>query len=152
MAHRGDVGGPFHTVAPVRRPPPPLPSLETPTARPGNIGIGRYARGMILEVSAEDLRDIAAAVHAARKREPAEEVIAGLERKVFAAIRANQPSLELGPQEAQALRNVLLMRAHAQRSSSEALDYSDLADRIGRDLDTEDPPLAEVDNPQDAGR
>ncbi len=107
---------------------------------------------MILEVTQEDLRDIAAAVHAARKREPSAEVIAAVERKVFAAIRGHQETLELGGEEAQALRNVLLMRAYDQRRTSEGLDYTDLADRIGRDLDTEDPPLVETPKSHDAGR
>lgn len=107
---------------------------------------------MILEVTQEDLRDIAAAVHAARKREPSADVMAAVERKVFTAIRSHQETLELAHDEAQALRNVLLMRAYDQRRTPEGLDYTELADRIGRDLDTEAPPLVEAPKPQDAGR
>jgi hypothetical protein len=93
---------------------------------------------MILEVSAESIRDIAAAVHAARKREPELEILAALERKVLVCIQQRGETLELESQEAQALRNVLMQRAYDQRRTTEGTDYSDLAERIGNALDTED--------------
>lgn len=99
---------------------------------------------MILEVSSENLRDIAAAVHSARKKEPGVHVMADVERKVLTAIQRREPMLELDDQEAQALRNVLLMRAYDQRNTSEGLDYADLAERIERDLDAEAPPIVEA--------
>jgi len=102
---------------------------------------------MILEVSPEDIRDIAAAVHSARKREPSVDVMAEVERVVLNAIRTREGMLELTDQQAQALRNVLLMRAYDQRNTSEGVDYADLAERIGRDLDTEAPPLVEAPKP-----
>lgn len=92
---------------------------------------------MILEVSAESIRDIAAAVHAARKREPDIEILSAVERKVLGAIQKRNETLELEAQEAQALRNVLLRRAYDQRRTSEGTDYADLADRIGNALDAE---------------
>ena len=96
---------------------------------------------MILEVDAEAVRDIAAAVHAARRIEPDIEILVAVERKVLTAIRERSEILELGDQEAQALRNVLMRRAYEQRNTLEGTDYSDLADRIGRALETEEPPL-----------
>jgi hypothetical protein len=92
---------------------------------------------MILEVTAESIRDIAAAVHAARKREPEIEILAALERKVLAGIQQKNETLELESQEAQALRNVLMQRAYDQRRTTEGTDYADLAERIGRALDSE---------------
>lgn len=100
---------------------------------------------VILEIDAEAVRDIAAAVHAARKREPGIEILSEVERKVLGAIRQRSPALELDDQEAQALRNVLLQRAYDQRNTSEATDYADLADRIGGALDAEEPPLQTTD-------
>lgn len=96
---------------------------------------------MILEVDAEAVRDIAAAVHAARRIEPDIEILAAVERKVMTAIRERSEILELEAQEAQALRNVLMRRAYEQRNTTEGTDYSDLAERIGTALDTEDVPL-----------
>ena len=96
---------------------------------------------MILEIDAEAIRDIAAAVHAARKREPGIEILTVVERKVLTAIQRREYTLELDQQEAQALRNVLLRRAYDQRNTTEAEDYSDLAERIGRDLDAQEPPM-----------
>lgn len=93
---------------------------------------------MILEVSAESIRDIAAAVNAARKKEPEIEILAGLERKVLTAIQHKSETLELSNDEAASLRNVLLRRAYDQRNTTEATDYSDLADRIANALDIED--------------
>jgi hypothetical protein len=90
---------------------------------------------MIFEVSQENLRDIAAAVNAARKREPAVAVLSTLEAKVLGALSRRQDFLELDNVEAQALRNALLQRAYDQRDNSEGYDYSDLADRIARALD-----------------
>jgi hypothetical protein len=96
---------------------------------------------MILEVDAEAVRDIAAAVHAARKIEPNIEILSAVERKVMTAIRERSEILELEDQEAQALRNVLLRRAYEQRNTTEGTDYSDLAERIGNALESEEPPL-----------
>jgi hypothetical protein len=96
---------------------------------------------MILEVNAEDIRDIAAAVHSARKLEPGADVLAEVERKVMNAIQRREETLELEDQQAQALRNALLRRAYDQRNTTEALDYSDLAERIGQALDSVTPPL-----------
>lgn len=96
---------------------------------------------MILEVSAEDIRDIAAAIHAARKREPSAHVLTELQPRVMSAIQRREETIELGEQEAQALRNALLQRAYDQRNTSEGMDYSDLAERIGRALDAVTPPL-----------
>jgi hypothetical protein len=93
---------------------------------------------MILEVTSESIRDIAAAVHAARKRSPEIEILAEVEKKVLTAIQQKSSTLVLESQEAQALRNVLLQRAYDQRRTTEGTDYSDLADRIGTALDTED--------------
>ncbi len=93
---------------------------------------------MILEVTSESIRDIAAAVHAARKREPDIALLADVEKKVLAAIQQRSLTLVLENNEAQALRNVLLQRAYDQRRTTEGTDYSDLADRIGTALDTED--------------
>ena len=93
---------------------------------------------MILEVTPESIRDIAAAVHAARKRSPEIELLADVEKKVLAAIQQRSGTLVLENQEAQALRNVLLQRAYDQRRTTEGTDYSDLAERIGNALDTED--------------
>ncbi|MEX0875506.1 MAG: hypothetical protein WD646_01615 [Actinomycetota bacterium] len=96
---------------------------------------------MILEIDSEAIRDIAAAVNAARKRDQSIEVLRDVERKVLTAIREKSTSLELGDQEAQSLRNILLQRAYDQRNSTEATDYADLAERIGRDLEVEEPPM-----------
>lgn len=96
---------------------------------------------MILEVNSEAIRDIAAAVHAARKREPGIEILAEVERKVLGAIQNRRNTLELGTQQAQALRNVLMQRAYDQRRTAEAHDYQDLAERIANYLDSEAPPL-----------
>ncbi len=96
---------------------------------------------MILEVDPEAVRDLAAAVHAARRIEPDIEILSAVERKVMTAIRERSEILELEDQEAQALRNVLMRRAYEQRNNVEGTDYSDLADRIGRALETEEPPL-----------
>ena len=93
---------------------------------------------MILEVTSESIRDIAAAVHAARKREPDIEILANVEKKVLSAIQQRTATLVLENDEAQSLRNVLLQRAYDQRRTPEGTDYSDLADRIGNALDTED--------------
>jgi hypothetical protein len=93
---------------------------------------------MILEVTSESIRDIAAAVHAARKREPDIELLAAVERKVMTAIQSKSVMLELDAHEAASLRNVLLQRAYDQRRTPEGTDYSDLADRIGKALDAED--------------
>ncbi len=93
---------------------------------------------MILEVTSESIRDIAAAVHAARKREPEIDLLAAVERMVMGAIKDKSETLELSSQEAASLRNVLLQRAYDQRRNAEGTDYSDLAERIGNALDTED--------------
>jgi hypothetical protein len=100
---------------------------------------------MILEVSPEDIRDVAAAVHSARKKQPEAEVISGLERKVLGAIQRRENMLEVDDTEAQALRNSLLQRAYDQRNTPEGHDYADLADRIERALDL--PPLVEAPEP-----
>lgn len=92
---------------------------------------------MILEVSSESIRDIAAAVNAARKREPDIEILATLERKVLTAIQQKSKMLELIAQEAQSLRNILLQRAYDQRRTTEGNDYSDLAERIDRALESD---------------
>jgi hypothetical protein len=109
-----------------------------------NVGTGSmgyafqgYPHGMILEISTESIRDIAAAVNAARKREPDIEIIAALERKVLVAIQQKSQMIELETQEAQSLRNVLMQRAYDQRRTTEATDYSDLADRISNALESE---------------
>jgi hypothetical protein len=96
---------------------------------------------MILEVDTEAVRDIAAAVHAARRIEPDIQILAAVERKVMTAIQQRAEILELEDQEAQALRNVLMRRAYEQRNTIEGTDYSDLADRIAGALETEEPPL-----------
>ena len=96
---------------------------------------------MILEINAEAIRDIAAAVNAARKRDPSIEVLREVEKKVLTAIRDKSSSLEVGDQEAAALRNILMQRAYDQRNTSEATDYADLAERIARYLDSEEPPM-----------
>lgn len=103
---------------------------------------------MILEVSAENIRDIAAAVHSAKKREPSVTVLRQLERKVLGAIQNRQETLELESDEAQALRNVLLFRAYDQRNTPEGQDYADLAERIRVDLEAEAPPLVEAPRPE----
>jgi hypothetical protein len=92
---------------------------------------------MILEVTSDSIRDIAAAVHAARKREPDIDILAALERKVLAAIQRRSETLELESQEAASLRNVLLQRAYDQRRTTEGTDYSDLAERISNALESE---------------
>ncbi len=99
---------------------------------------------MILEINSESIRDIAAAVHAARKREPGATVLTQVERKVLEAIQRRIETLELDDQEAAALRNVLLQRAYDQRNTSEASDYADLAERIAGALDMEEPDLSSV--------
>lgn len=93
---------------------------------------------MILEVTPESIRDIAAAVHAARKRDTDADILAALERKVLQAIQQKTATLSLETDEAQALRNVLLQRAYDQRRTPEGTDYSDLAERIANALDSED--------------
>ena len=100
---------------------------------------------MILEINPEAIRDIAAAVHAARKREPGIEILAVVEKKVMDAIQDRSNTLELEDQQASALRNVLMQRAYDQRRTTEGNDYADLADRIAKDLDTEAPPLETED-------
>jgi hypothetical protein len=92
---------------------------------------------MILEVTPESIRDVAAAVHAARKREPEIDILAALERKVMVAIQQRNETLELDSQEAASLRNVLMQRAYDQRRTTEGTDYADLAERIGNALDSE---------------
>jgi len=101
---------------------------------------------MILEINAESIRDIAAAVHAARRREPSIEILGAVERKVLAAIQQKNETLELEDQEAAALRNVLMQRAYDQRNTTEGTDYSDLADRIAQALEAEDVPLDVIGN------
>ncbi|HYZ92239.1 MAG TPA: hypothetical protein VFA34_07585 [Actinomycetota bacterium] len=96
---------------------------------------------MILEINPEAIRDIAAAVHAARRREPDIQIIAAVEQKVMEAIQHRTTTLELEDQEAASLRNVLLKRAYDQRRTPEGTDYQELAERIGRALDSEAPPL-----------
>jgi hypothetical protein len=96
---------------------------------------------MILEIDPEAIRDIAAAVHAARRREPDIDILSTLERKVMEAIQHRRETLELEDQEAAALRNVLLQRAYDQRKTTEGADYQELAERIAQDLDIEEPPL-----------
>ncbi len=93
---------------------------------------------MILEVTAESIRDIAAAVHSARKKEPDLEILGRLEKKVMGTIQQRSETIELGPDEAASLRNVLLRRAYEQRSTTEATDYSDLAERISNALEAEE--------------
>jgi hypothetical protein len=90
---------------------------------------------MIFEASQENLRDIAAAVSAAIKREPSVSVLSRIETKVLSAIRRREDALELDAEEAQSMRNALMRRAYDQRDNSEGYDYSDLADRLGRALD-----------------
>jgi hypothetical protein len=92
---------------------------------------------MLLEITSESIRDIAAAVNAARKREPEIEILASLERKVMAAIQQKSQTIELETQEAQSLRNVLMHRAYDQRRTTEGADYSDLAERIDHALESE---------------
>ncbi len=96
---------------------------------------------MILEVDPSTVRDLAAALNAARKREPSIDILAQLERKVLHAIQQRSNSLELEKDEAQALRNVLQRRAYDQRNTPEGTDYMDLADRITQDLEADEPPL-----------
>jgi hypothetical protein len=55
---------------------------------------------MILEIDTETIRDIAAAVNAARKREPDIAILSSLERKVMEAIQRRSKMLELEEQEA----------------------------------------------------
>jgi hypothetical protein len=93
---------------------------------------------MILEVTPESIRDIAAAVNAARKRDTEAQILSALERKVLQAIQQKTVTLSLERDEAQALRNVLLQRAYDQRRTTEGTDYSDLAERIANALDAED--------------
>jgi hypothetical protein len=96
---------------------------------------------VILEVDPGAVRDLAAALNAARKREPSIAILAALERKVLRAIQQRSTSLELEQDEAQALRNVLQRRAYDQRNTPEGTDYMDLAERISRDLEADEPPL-----------
>jgi len=96
---------------------------------------------VILEVDPGTVRDLAAALNAARKREPSIEILAKLERKVLQAIQQKSNSVELEQDEAQALRNVLQRRAYDQRNTPEGTDYADLAERISRDLEADEPPL-----------
>jgi hypothetical protein len=107
-------------------------------------GVGQtavYPSNVILEVDTGAIRDLAAALNAARKREPSIEILAQLERKVLHAIQQRSTSIELAQDEAQALRNVLQRRAYDQRNTQEGTDYMDLADRITQDLETDEPPL-----------
>ena len=90
---------------------------------------------MILEVTPENLRDIAAAVSAARKRAPGTAVLDAVEARVLGALRRGEDALELADEQAQALRNALLLRAWDQRDNTEGYDYSDLADRIRQALE-----------------
>src|SRR5439155_9582247 len=106
----------------------------------GSEGTRVYPARMILEVDTETVRDIAAAVHAARRIEPDIEILVAVERKVMTAIRERAEILELGDQEAQALRNVLMRRAYEQRNTTEGSDYSALADRIALASEREEPP------------
>src|SRR5204862_2250285 len=78
-----------------------------------------YPARMILEIDTEAIRDIAAAVHAARRIEPDIEILAAVERKVMTAIRERSEILELGDQEAQSLRNVPMRRAYEQRNTTD---------------------------------
>lgn len=103
---------------------------------------------MILEVNPENLRDIAAAVHAAHKREPDSEVLASVEKIVLHSLTTKERFLELDPDQATALKDALLRRAWAQRSTSEGFDYADLADRIDGALNEGSMP---VDNVVDEG-
>lgn len=96
---------------------------------------------MILEIDPEAIRDIAAAVHAARRREPDIDILATLEGKVMDAIQHRRGTLELEDQEAASLRNVLMQRAYDQRKTTEGTDYQELAERIAQDLEIEEPPL-----------
>lgn len=96
---------------------------------------------MILEIDPEAIRDIAAAVHAARRREPEIQILISVERKVMDAIQHRSETLELEDQEAASLRNVLMQRAYDQRKTAEATDYQELAERIATDLEIEEPPL-----------
>ncbi len=96
---------------------------------------------MILEIDIRGIRDIAAAVNAARKRDPSIEVLRDVESKVLTAIRAEEPHTRARRSGSQALRNILLQRAYDQRNTTEGTDYADLAERIGRDLDSEEPPM-----------
>jgi hypothetical protein len=107
---------------------------------------------MILEINQESIRDIAAAVNAARRREPGIEILGAVERKVLAAIQGKTVSLELEDQEAAALRNVLMQRAYDQRNTTEGTDYADLADRIAQALDSEAPPLDVITTERGANR
>ena len=96
---------------------------------------------MILEVDTGTIRDIAAALNAARKRDPSIEILATLERKVLQAIQQRSSSLEVENQEAAALRNILQQRAYDLRNTSEGTEYADLAERISNDLEADEPPL-----------
>lgn len=127
-------------IALPRRTPPPTIEIRL-TYTPGEGQAPVYPHDMILEINAEAIRDIAAAVNAARKRDSSIEVLRDVERKVLTAIREKSPSLELGDQEAAALRNILMQRAYDQRNTTEGTDYADLAERIARDLDSEEPPM-----------
>ena len=93
---------------------------------------------MILEVTSESIRDIAAAVHSARKKEPDLEILGRLEKKVLGTIQQRSETIELGSDEAASLRNVLLRRAYEQRSTTEATDYADLAERISNAIEAEE--------------
>lgn len=106
---------------------------------------------MILEVTGASIRDVAAAIHSAKKREPKVEMLRTLERKVLTAIQERQDVLQLEPEEANALRNVLLYRAWDQRNTSEGEDYADLAERIRRNLEVDIPPLVEAPKPREHG-
>lgn len=99
---------------------------------------------MILEINPEAIRDIAAAVHAARKREPSIEILGTLERKVLDAIQRRSTTLELEDQQAQSLRNVLMQRAYDQRRTTEGADYQEIAERILRALDEAPPVITET--------
>jgi hypothetical protein len=103
---------------------------------------------MILEINADAIRDIAAAVHAARKREPGIEILGALERKVLEAIQQRSPTLELDDLQAQSLRNVLMQRAYDQRRTTEGQDYQEIAERILRALDEAPPLITETPGPE----
>ena len=99
---------------------------------------------MILDVDPENLRDIAAAVHAAHKREPGSIVLGSLERIVLGALQSKERVLELDDEHAEALRAALMKRAWDQRNTSEGFDYADLAERIEGALDKGSLPREDV--------
>lgn len=104
---------------------------------------------MILEVNPESLRDIAAAVHAAIKREPEAVELVEVEKLVLSGIRSGERYLQLESAQASVLRDALLKRAWDQRNTGEGFDYADLAERIEGALDDQSLPADEVQTPQD---